>query len=232
MSEQSRELIKELLEQGILDKDDAEKQLAELDAKEPKTEKVSEKKSKAESAKKSEVDVTPALAAISGKEKKEKEYKGEKRGGHETLGAFAARVFMQDIELKSGEKTSVKDLIDGIKAVKIKDKAFDLVRYIARGGNLSKYTCLGLRELKKGSCVKASAFAYALENGIYGLHYSEGTARAQSQQINSLFKTFRIIGEDSMAIDDSPVLKAILAKRGEDIVADVLPEVSKEMAEA
>lgn len=231
MSKQSRELIKELLDQGILDKDEAEKQLAELDAKEPKSEAKAEVKTEAAKTaetEKSEVDVAPALAAISGKEKA----KEEKRGGHETLGAFAARVFMSEIELKAGEKTSVKDLIDGIKAVKIKDKAFDLVRYLAKGGNLSKYTCLGLRELEKGSCIKASAFAYALENGIYGTHYSEGTARAQSQQINSLFKTFRIIGEDSMAIDDSPVLKTILAKRGKDIVADVLPEVSKEMAEA
>lgn len=240
MSNHSKELIEEMLSQGLIGEEEAKAELASIGEKLSEEEEIKvvtpikADEASSETAKIVEKATESAKAEKPKKaEKKAKEEKpsSEKRGGHETLGAYAARIYLPEIEIAVGKKVSVKELIDGIKAVKIKDKAFDLVRYLKMGGNLSKYTKIGLRELETGGCVKASALAYSMEHGTHGVHYSEGTARAQSQQINSLFKTFGIIDSSNMEIKDSPVLSAILSKRGADIASDIV-EGAKELETA
>lgn len=185
------ELIREMVKNGIVSKEQAEIEIAKI------------RKSREHLA-----------ASIVAKTKTAKTRpvaeKKQKRAGEETLGSFAARSYCQTIELAPGEFFSVSELIDGINAVKIKDKAVDLVKAYTTGCQVNQFCNLGLEHIARKDSLCARDFYETLSNGSFGKEYSEGTSRAQSQQVFSLFRTFKIVNNNGSLNKQSPLLMKLM----------------------
>lgn len=245
----SEEIIKEMLEQGIITDDSAQEQLEKLNKKSGKSDvkdvctdvmqavKQAIRKVNSKADAESEEAEAPKAAGQPQKEKKAVSKRGDARAGNETVGMYAARLYGDEIELTPGNFVSVKELIDGIYAKKIVEKAFDLVRFLRMKVKMSCYTSIGFKELSRCNKMTLPLLYQTMENGTYGVKYSEGTARSQSQQVHSLFKTFKIIDGNGDEIKDSPVLDCIRKYgAGENVSvlrrANEQAEASKELAEA
>lgn len=219
----SEEIIKEMLEQGIITDDSAQEQLEKLNKKSGKSDvkdvctdvmqavkqAIRKVNSKADTESEDAEAEAPKAAEQPQKEKKAVSKRGDARAGNETVGMYAARLYGDEIELTPGNFVSVKELIDGIHAKKIVEKAFDLVRFLRMKVKMSCYTSIGFKELSRCNKMTLPLLFQTMENGTYGVKYSEGTARSQSQQVHSLFKTFKIIDDNGDEIKDSPVLDCI-----------------------
>lgn len=219
----SAEIIKEMREQGLISEERAAADLAKIEKKESSRALTpvdnenavlrnlrdgmsAAHKAVQQALQSTQESVKEAPATETPKKKKSNP---DARKGNESVGMYAARLYGDELEISPGKWISVQELIDGINAKKIKEKAFDLVRFLRLKVKISCYTKIGFKELAKFHKMPLHTLCEAMQNGVYGTKYSDGTSRSQSQQVHSLFKTFGIIDAASNEIEDSPILSCI-----------------------
>jgi hypothetical protein len=110
------------------------------------------------------------------------------------IASIAGGAIILDSDL--GETVNTVDLINSIKAVKIREKSRNLFDAIKRKKNVSTFTGLAFEHLMEHKTLTAQALVHTYQSharvrdasGAYSL----GTARSQSQQMAALFKTLKI----------------------------------------
>lgn len=118
----------------------------------------------------------------------------------------AQSVFGDEIEmLETRVSVSIPTLVSRIRAVKIREKVADLLDAVATGKSPSVFTQIGLRQLAETGSMSSSDLFKRMVAGTDGKVYSDGTARAQSQQVHSILKTFGVIGSDSKMVSGNSV---------------------------
>ena len=107
-----------------------------------------------------------------------------------TVAAAPARAFCDVADHL--DDASLKAALDGIKAVKIAEKAQNVVLAITSGKKLSGFTKLAVKTLVNSGRISGKTLVEAYQADGKSL----GTARAQAQQMTSLFKVLGIAQPD------------------------------------
>lgn len=132
-----------------------------------------------------------------------------------SLGKHAAVVAGGAVLLvENGTPVDPEALVDGIGAVKIRDKAVNFLDHFHKGAALSVFTKAGFDMLLADGEVTLGKLIKALHEGRFGKSYSDGTSRSQGQQVVALLKTFGVINAAGRPVDGSTYLAKARTVRG------------------
>lgn len=120
-------------------------------------------------------------------------------------GAYAATLAGEMISLVGGMEIDTAALVDGVHAIKIREKAVNFLNHFHKQAPLSIYTKIALRYLHDHGELSAKSLAavYMTDGKRGGGGFSPGTAASQSQQMVTLFKTFGLMDMAGKLIPES-----------------------------
>lgn len=104
--------------------------------------------------------------------------------------AVAARAFT---DVASIDAATLKTNLDACAAKKVNEKVSNVIQAIEHGKKLSRYTADAIRKLNRDGRVSGKS----LVEEFLGLGLKDGTARAQAQQMTSIFKMLGIALPDA-----------------------------------
>ena len=127
--------------------------------------------------------------------------------GSTSMGAYAASVAGESIDLKFDGSLPVDtaSLVDGINAVKIREKAVNFLDFFHAGKGLSVFTQAAMKKLTEDGKITAKGLIDS-----FRAKYTDGTARSQAQQMTTILKVFgivNVVGGDLVADPDSNYLR-------------------------
>jgi len=110
------------------------------------------------------------------------------------------------------DDVTLKANLDGCKAVKVTEKAMNVIAAIESGKKLSRYTKDAVKKLQADGRVSGKS----LVEEFIAKQLSDGTARAQAQQMTALFKMLGIAMPDptnsrELVVNDADLLKELVA---------------------
>lgn len=194
-------------EPEVDDADEAQAEAEEPDA-EPTEEEIAEAAAGAEldeireqiyeEAPAEEVAPEPKTATKKAKAKKESKPK------------FDAETVLPTLEMTvEGETPKYEGL-----AKKVREKVNNIAHSLTTGAKLSNYTVMGLKMLFEAGSVTSKELLEAMRE-----RYSEGTARAQSNQIMNVLPAMKIAIKDGSTLKLNPALKEEIAEQLKKAVA-------------
>lgn len=139
-------------------------------------------------------DVEAALAEIESTaaaptKKKAAKVKADKKAAEPKIVA-PVRMFT---DVAAIDKTLLESNLNGLNAKKVIEKAQNVIQAVETGKKLSRYTADAVRALK----VRGTISAKVLVETFLAAGLTDGTARAQSQQMTALFKVLGIATPDA-----------------------------------
>lgn len=102
----------------------------------------------------------------------------------------------------------LKANLDGCSAKKVGEKAENVIQAVEHGKKLSRYTSDAIKKLSRDGRVTSKA----LVDEFLSLNLSDGTARAQSQQMTALFKMLGIASPDPANAKELVIADAALVE--------------------
>lgn len=154
----------------------------------------------------------PSMAAPKKEPKKSKRVpRGEITGDSVVSSASTdlLRLAGDDDRDEEERKSEIASIIDGIAAIKVKEKAANLFESLTKGRKVSGYTDKAVRALIGGECDgKKSLVDHYVASG-----YAKGTARSQARQMEQLLPALKMAdlsGEKLTVNENSPLVQAIM----------------------
>lgn len=108
-----------------------------------------------------------------------------------SVGAYVAKLMGDTVSLAPGHSVAIAPIVDTMPK-KIAEKCANVFEAVAKGKPPSVFVRVGLDILKNEGAVSGKRMVEVFNGGAAGKVYSIGTARSQSQQIVSLFKTLAL----------------------------------------
>lgn len=135
--------------------------------------------------------------------------------GFVSPGAYVASFVGSSVKLIDGDSEfDVQDLVDGIKALKIIEKACNLFDHFHKGKPLSVFTQIALDTLKREGQISGKRLVevYMSTDKKGAGSYGEGTARSQAQQEITLLKRVGIVTGSGIANPNSTYWRKIVGE--------------------